>query len=294
MASALALVAGALRFAAASGTEVALGSVQAAASVVSIAVFVLALWPLAGATGAVLGALVLALTPAFVSVQRPAFAEPVVMALGLLALWSLARRVRAAFVLVPAALAMALFALGRVSRDAGLGRVAGMPGDWAATLRDGASTIARQLAPVPAGEPDPWLAAGATCVAMAALVWSTVRASGEVLPAAEQDDPRWPEQRALLRSAVWLAAAYVVLVVAWRVVDAALPFDVRVTAPLAPLAVAALTVVAARAWRVISRPARVFGVLALAAWLVAAGRADLAPSVRLPQADTVAPSAPPR
>jgi hypothetical protein len=112
-------------------------------------------------------------------------------------------------------------------------------------------------------------------VAIAALVWSTVRAQGEVLPDAARDDPRWAEQRTALAAAAWLAFAYAGLVVASRALaDPLIPFDFRLTVPLAPLIVAALSIITARAWRVISRPARVFGVLALVGWSAAAMRAN--------------------
>ena len=187
------------------------------------------------------------------------------------------RMTRAAYALAPSLLAMAAWTL---TRERAPGRAApirkfALYGNWSPTLSEGARTIAHQLAPSLEWEPVPWLAAGATLAALAAMVWSTVRASGEVLPAAERDDPRWDAQRMLLRAAGYLALAYVALVVVSRALaDPAIPFDFRLTVPLAPLAVASVAVVAARAWRVISRAARVFGVLALLGWTAMAARAN--------------------
>jgi len=295
--------------------------VQAVAAGVTIAAFVLALWPLAGAWGAVLGALALAVAPAFVFVHLSVLSEPLFLALVTLALWSIVRRPRsallhgviaaaatmvryaglsvaaaaalwalrdtsatwrdrlrrAAFALAPSVLAMAAWSLtrDRVRGRAGPIRKLALYGDWGPTWREGSRTVAHHLAPSLEWEPVPWLAAGATLVALVAMLWSTVRASGEVLPAADQDDPRWSTQRALLQAAGYLALAYVALVVASRAVaDPGIPFDFRLAVPLLPLAMAAVAVVAARSWRVISRPARVFGVLAFVGWISMAVRAN--------------------
>ena len=204
---------------------------------------------------------------------------------GAAALWALRdgtaswreRLRRAAIALAPSVLAMAAWALtrGRTSGHETHIRRFALYGNWGPTLGEGVRTIAHQLVPSLDWEPVPWLAAAGTVAALAALVWSTVRSEGEVLPAPERDDPRWHAQRPLLQAAGWLALAYVALVAASRAVaDPNIPFDFRLAVPLVPLAVAAVTVVAARAWRVISRPARVFGVLALAAWTAAALRAN--------------------
>lgn len=295
--------------------------VQAGAAGVTIAAFMLALWPLAGAWGATLGALVLACSPAFVFVHLSVLSEPLFLALMMLALWSIVRRPRAALVhgliaavatmvryaglsvaggaalwalrdtsapwrerikraalaLAPSLLAMAAWSLTRERAPGRAGPIRKLAfyGNWGPTLREGAQTIAHQLAPSLEWEPVPWLAAGAAVAAIAALVWSTVRAEGEVMPAAEHDDPRWNAQRPLLQAAGWLALAYVALVAVSRAMaDPDIPFDFRMLVPLAPLAVAAVTIVAARAWRAISRPSRVFGVLAIVVWMATAARAN--------------------
>lgn len=296
--------------------------VQALAAGITVAAFVLALWPFAGAWGAAIGAVSLALVPSVTFVHLSVLSEPLFLMCVMLAWWSFTRRPRsawlhgllaaaatmvryaglsvaaaaalwalrdataswrdrlrrAAFALAPSLLAMGAWSLTRAraaGQDAEPIRTVAVYGDWGPTLNEGLRTIAHQLAPTNEWEPVPWLAAGATLVAMAALVWSTVRASGEVLPDAARDDPRWEAQRTALAAAGWLALSYVGLVVASRAfADPIIPFDFRITVPLAPLAVAAVTIVAARAWRVISRPARVFGVLALLGWAAAAVRAD--------------------
>jgi hypothetical protein len=148
-------------------------------------------------------------------------------------------------------------------------------GDWGPTLNEGARTIMHQLAPSLEWEPTPWLAGTVALVALVALTWSTVRLSGEVMPAPEKQDPRWNDQRDLLYATGIIALAYIALVFASRLLaDHDIPFDFRMTVPLVPLAVAAVTIVAARAWRVISKPARVFGVLAFLGWAGAAVRAN--------------------
>jgi 4-amino-4-deoxy-L-arabinose transferase-like glycosyltransferase len=295
--------------------------VQAVAAGATIAVCALTLWPVAGAWGAVLGAVALALVPAFIFVQLSVLSEPLYLALLMLVLWSLVRHPRAALlhgVLAAAAMlvryaglsvaaAAALWALRdtastwrerlrraalavapslaamlawALTRDHSSGtgepiREFAVYGDWGPTLREGAQTVAHQLAPSLEWEPTPWLAAAATIVALAALVWSTVRAQGEVLPAPERDDPRWATQREVIVAAGCLALAYLALIVASRALaDPAIPFDFRLAAPLAPLVVTVVAVIGARAWRVISRPARVFGVLAVCAWMAAAVRAN--------------------
>ena len=295
--------------------------VQAVAAGVTVAAFVLTLWPLAGAWGAALGALALSVAPAVVFVHLSVLSEPLYLALVMLTLWSVVRRPRAsllhgviaaaatmvryaglslaggaalwalrdttapwrerikraAFALAPSLLAMAMWSLTRERAPGRAGpiRKLALYGDWGPTLREGAQTIAHHLAPSLEWEPVPWLAAAGTLAALAALVWSTVRAEGEVLPAAEHDDPRWNAQRPLLQASACLTLAYVALVVVSRALaDPDIPFDFRMLVPLVPLAVAAVTVVSARAWRAIARPARVFGVLALAGWLAAATRAD--------------------
>jgi len=102
-----------------------------------------------------------------------------------------------------------------------------------------------------------------------------VRLPDEVLSAAAKKDPRWNAQREVLYAAGVIALAYIALVFASRLLaDHDIPFDFRMTVPLVPLAVAAVTIVAARAWRVISPYARVLGVLALLGWFGAAVRAS--------------------
>lgn len=295
--------------------------VQAIAAGATVALLIVVLWPLAAGTGATLGALVLALTPAFVQVHLSVLSEPLFLALLVLLLWSLVRFPRAALThgviaatatmvryaglsfaggaalwalmdrtapwrdrlrraalaVSPSVVAMAAWSLTREHGDGQSGSIRHIAfyGDWMPTLTQGAQTIAHLLAPTLEWEPVPWLAAGATAVALIALVWSTVRLEGEVRPEPARDDPRWNAQRELLRAAGCLAVAYVALVFASRAVaDPDIPLDFRLLAPLVPLGVAAVAVVAARAWRVISRPARVLGVLALTGWLATAARAD--------------------
>lgn len=305
------------------GMDVVQGArlVQAIAAGVTGAAFVVTLWPVAGAWGAALGAVALALMPAVVFVHLSVLSEPLFLALLMVLLWSLVRHPRAALLhgviaatttmvryaglsaagaaalwalrdrqatwrerftraataVVPSLLAMAAWSLTR-ARAPGQAqpiRKFALYGDWGPTLREGARTVAHHLAPTLEWEPVPRLAAAGTLVALVALVWSTVRTEGEVYPLPEHDDPRWPQQRAMLQAAGCLAVAYVALVAASRLLaDPAIPLDFRLIAPLALLAVVAVTIVAARAWRVISTPARVFGALALAVWMVMAVRAN--------------------
>ncbi|MDQ8155172.1 MAG: hypothetical protein P3B98_10980 [Gemmatimonadota bacterium] len=254
----------------------------ALAAGLTIATFVFTLWPLVGGRGAVFGAVALSAAPAFGAAHRAPSALPLVLTLMMVSLPLMARVRRAAIVCLPAT----LVALAWVwTHPAPL-----VPAvEWIDALRNGARAIARELAPSLVSEPDPWLAAAATLAACGALVWSTVRASGEVLPAPGTEDPRWPVQRPLLRAALWSAAACALGALAWRVIaQPTLVFDAAVLAPLVLCAVTALTIVGTRAWRVISRSARVLGVLALALWLSTAVR------VQLVQArDAAGPVAPP-
>jgi hypothetical protein len=275
---ALAIVAGAFRFTAPADVT----AVAAFAAGLTIATFVFALWPLVGARSAVLGAIALAAAPAFGAVHRAPGALPLVLTLIMVSLPLMAHARRAAVVCLPATLAA-------------LAWVWAQPGPpspaigWIDALRGGAGALARQLAPSLATEPDPWLAAAATLAACGALVWSTVRATGEVLPAPGTEDPRWPAQQPLLRAALWSAAACAAFALVWRAVaQPALVFDVRVLAPLVLCAVTALTIVGTRAWRVISRSARVLGALALALWLATALRVQ-----RVQLHDAAGPVAPP-
>ncbi len=210
---------------------------------------------------------------------------------GAAALWALRdttapwrdRLRRAALAVAPSLLALAAWSLTRArapGRAAPIRRVA-LYGGWGPTLDEGARSIAHLLAPSLDGQPVPWLAAGATLVAIAALSWSTVRTPDDATPepavalVAPVADPRHAEQHALLIASGLLALVYAGLVLAARALaDPDIPFDFRLIVPLVPLAVASTTVIATRAWRVISRPSRVFGVLALAVWSVAALTAD--------------------
>jgi hypothetical protein len=295
--------------------------VQATAAAATVALLIFALWPLAGGVGAVMGAVVLVLTPAFVFVQLQVLSEPLFLALITLMLWSLVRRPRAALThgliaaaatmvryaglsmagaaalwalrdrrapwrdrlwraalaLAPSLLAMAVWSLTRERAPGGTGqiRTVAMYGHWAPTLQQGAETAARLLAPTLEWEPAPWLAAAGVLAAFVALTWSTVRLEGEVRPEPAHDDPRWADQRVLLQAAGCVIAGYVALLVASRAfADPNIPFDFRLLLPLLPPLIAAITVVAARAWRVISTPARILGVLACAGWMVLAVRAD--------------------
>ena len=210
---------------------------------------------------------------------------------GAAALWALRdttapwrdRLRRAALAVAPSLLALAAWSLTRArapGRAAPIRRVA-LYGGWGPTLDEGARSIAHLLAPSLDWQPVPWLAAGATLVAIAALSWSTVRTPDDATPepavalVAPVADPRHAEQHALLIASGLLALVYAGLVLAARALaDPDIPFDFRLIVPLVPLAVASTTVIATRAWRVISRPSRVFGVLALAVWSVAALTAD--------------------
>ena len=295
--------------------------VQSLAAGATAALFVVTLSPVVGALGAALGAVVLALMPAYAFVHLSVLSEPLYLAFVMLLLWSFARRPRAALehgliaaaatmvryaglstagaaalwalrdssaswrerfkragiAVAPSLIAMAAWSLSRErAPDRGQGiRKLAFYGDWGPTLNEGARTILHQLAPSLEWEPTPWLAGIVALIALVALTWSTVRLSGEVMPAPERQDPRWNEQRDVLHATGVIMLAYVALVFASRLLaDHDIPFDFRITVPLVPLAVAAVTIVAARAWRVISKPARVFGVLALLGWTGAAVRAN--------------------
>ncbi len=295
--------------------------VQSVAAGATAAIFMLALWPLVGAWGAVLGAVALALTPAYAFVHLSVLSEPLFLALMMLMMWSLFRRPRAplmhgviaaaatmvryaglsmagaaalwalrdstatwrermrraALAIAPSLLAMAAWTLTR-EHAPGRGepiRKLAFYGDWGPTLHEGARTVAHQLAPTLEWEPTPWLAAAVALAAIAAMIWSTVRQSGGVMPSAEPDDSRRSAQGEMLRAAGCLALAYVGLVVASRALaDPAIPFDFRMTVPLVPPAVAAVTIIAVRAWRIVSRPVRVVGVVLFIGWTAAAIRAN--------------------
>jgi len=295
--------------------------VQSLAAGATAALFVITLAPVVGTLGAVLGAVALALMPAYLFVHLSVLSEPLYLTCVMLLLWSFARRPcaawehgliaaaatmvryaglstagaaalwalrdtrvswrerfkRAGIAVVPSLVAMTAWSLSRgraPDRGQDIRKLA-LYGDWGPTLNEGARTVMHQLAPSLEWEPTPWLAGTVALVALVALAWSTVRLSGEVMPAPEKQDPRWDEQREVLHAAGILALAYIALVFASRALaDAAIPFDFRMSVPLAPLAAAVVTIVAARAWRVISKPARVFGVLALLGWTGAAVRAN--------------------
>ncbi len=291
--------------------------VQSAAAGITVAVLMLALWPVTGAWGAVLGVLAVVLSPAFALVHLSVLSEPLFLALVALALWSFVRRPRAALThgiiaaaatmvryaglsvaaaaalwalrdrsapwrervqraalaLAPSLLAMMTWSLTRprAPGQAAPIRQLAFYGHLMPTLREGARTVAHLLVPSLEWEPVPTLAAVGTLVALAALVWSTMRAPDDTTPA--DTGARATGERALLEAAGILALCYAVLVVASRALaDPDIPFDFRLAVPLVPLAVVAVSVVAARAWRVISAPARVFGVLAVAAWSAVAIR----------------------
>lgn len=295
--------------------------VQSLAAGATAALFVFTLAPVAGTLGAALGAVALALMPAYVFVHLSLLSEPLYLACVMLLLWSFARRPRAALehgliaaaatmvryaglstagaaalwalrdtsvswrvrfkraaiAVAPSLVAMAAWSLSRErAPDRGQEiRKLAFYGDWGPTLNEGARTVMHQLAPSLEWEPTPWLAGIVALVALVALTWSTVRLSGEVMPEPAKQDPRWPEQRDVLHGAGIIALAYIALVFASRLLaDHDIPFDFRISVPLVPVAVAAVTIVAARAWRVISKPARVFGVLALLGWTLAAVRAN--------------------
>lgn len=258
----------------------------ALAAGLTVATFVFTLWPLVGGRAAVLGAVALLAAPAFGAAHRAPSALPLVLTLMMASLPLMAHVRRAAIVCLPATLAALAWVW---THSAAMVPAVG----WMDALRNGGRVIARELAPSLASEPDPWLAAAATLAACGALVWSTVRATGEVLPAPGTEDPRWPAQRPLLRAALWSATACALFALVWRAIaQPTLVFDAAVLAPLVLCAVTALTIVATRAWRVISRSARVLGVLALVLWLSTAMRVQLV-HVR-DAARPVAPPASPR
>lgn len=105
--------------------------VQAVAAGLTTVVLMLTLWPVAGAGGAVLGMLAMALSPAYVMVHLSVLSEPLFLAFVMCALWSFARRPRNAWLhgLIAAAATMV--------RYAGLS-VAGAAALWA--LRDTAAS----------------------------------------------------------------------------------------------------------------------------------------------------------
>ncbi|MHB1313351.1 MAG: ArnT family glycosyltransferase [Gemmatimonadaceae bacterium] len=291
--------------------------IQAAAAGLTTVAVMLLLWPVAGAWGAVLGALAVVISPAFVYVHLSVLSEPLFLALVTLALWSLVRRPRAAllhgviaaaatmvryaglsvagaaalwalrdtsapwrdrlkralYALAPSLLAMAAWSLTR-QRAPGAAvsiRKFAIYGNWGPTLRQGAETVSHLLVPSLEWDPVPKIAALGTLAALAAMGWSTTRAWDDTSP--EDTSARAMWERAVLAAAALLALCYAGLVVASRALaDPDIPFDFRLAVPLVPLAVVAVAVVAARSWRVIATPARVFGVLALAAWMLTAGR----------------------
>ncbi len=295
--------------------------VESAAAGLTIAMMMLALWPAAGAWGAVLGALAVAVSPAFVQVHLSVLSEPLFLALVTLALWSFARRPnsallhgviaaaatmvryaglsvagaaglwalrdasvpwrtrarRAVSAVAPSLLAMAAWSLSR-ERSPGHAesiRAFGFYGQWGPTLRQGASTVARSLAPSLEWDPVPWPAALLALMALAALAWSATRPTVDQLPDVPGHDEQCAAQRTLLAAAGVIALSYVGIVVASRAfADPNIPFDFRLAVPLVPLAVASIAVTAARSWRVCSRPSRVAGMLALSVWGTAASRAD--------------------
>lgn len=200
---------------------------------------------------------------------------------GAAALWALldkratwrARIARAATAVAPSLIAMALWTATRAhapGKAAPIRKFA-VYGDWAPTLNEGARTIGHLLAPSMEWNPVPWLAAIGTAIAMAALVWSGQRTGFEESPTPLQDDVRFDAQRELSRAAGVIALAYVGLIFASRLLaDPAIPFDFRLAVPLVPLLMAWVACVAARAWTMISKPSKVFGVLAFTVWCVAA------------------------
>lgn len=200
---------------------------------------------------------------------------------GAAALWALRdtsvpwrdRLKRALYAVAPSLLAMAAWSLTRSQAPGHVESIRkfALYGNWGPTLRQGAETVAHLLAPSLEWEPVPRLAAIGTLAALAAMAWSTTRAWDDSSP--EDTSERALHERALLAAAGLLASCYVGLVFASRLLaDPGIPFDNRLAVPLVPLVVIAVAVVAARSWRVISRPARVFGALALTVWVLTAAR----------------------
>lgn len=204
---------------------------------------------------------------------------------GAAALWALRdksaswrlRLTRAAAAIAPSLLLMATWSVTRshAPGKAETIRKIALYGNLMPTLREGAKSVAHHLAPTNDWEAVPRTATVLAIVTLVVLVWSTVRAEGEVLPEPSRDDPRWREQREVLRACALLALAYLALVGASRLfADPNIPLDFRMVVPLAPLAVASVAVVGARAARVISTPAKVLGALAVTGWMGAAVVAD--------------------
>jgi len=288
--------------------------VQAVAAGLTTATLMLLLWPAAGAWGAVLGAVALTLSPAFVMVHLAVLSEPLFLALVTFALWGFTRRPRDAWLhgLTAAAATMVRYAGLSVAGAAALwamldtsaswrdrlrratiavapsllammvwsrthkpDRTLALNDGWGATLQQGVRTAGHLLAPSLEWEPVPWLAAGAMLTALAAMSWRAARAPRDDTPDDRDRGAQHESAGAVLAASAVLIFAYVALIVASRAVaDRGIPFDFRIAAPLVPLATASLVLMAFRAWRATSRPWRVVGTLALTIWGAAAARTD--------------------
>lgn len=121
--------------------------VESAAAGLTIATMMLALWPAAGAWGAVLGALAVVMSPAFVQVQLSVLSEPLFLALVTLALWSFARRPNSALLhgVIAAAATMVRYAGLSVAAAAGLWALRDASVPWRTRSRRAVSAVAPSL-----------------------------------------------------------------------------------------------------------------------------------------------------
>jgi hypothetical protein len=200
---------------------------------------------------------------------------------GAAALWALRdtsapwrdRLKRAVYAVAPSLIAMAAWSFTRRRAPGHVEEIRkfAVYGNWGPTLHQGMETVSHLLVPSLEWNPVPTIAVIGTLAALAAMWWSTTRAWDDTSP--PDTSERALHERALLVACGLMALCYAGLVFASRLLaDPQIPFDFRLTVPLVPLAVVAVTVLAARSWRVIGKPARIFGVLALSVWVLQAVR----------------------
>ena len=279
--------------------------IDAMAALVTIAIVV---WLVAGAAGTgagIVAALLVMVTPAVVQVHESILSEPLFIALlvltlaatarlparplvsgtlaalaslvryagislvGGVVLWQLARAgsprervVRATTAALPAIILQSIWVLRTVHRAGPSAiRQISLYGEITSTLREGWRTTSAWLVP---GMGERWgiIVAAGVAVLIVVAIW---------------ESRPLRERRAPAMAAVLLAACYLGLVLASRLIaDPGIPLDDRLMAPLLVLLEIAIVLIVSPAWRKWPLPARLLVAVLVAAWWGAALRVSVA------------------